>query len=284
MKTLLNVIISLLLVIFISVAIVIYLVKPTDIETFEINNEFSFEEKFNELELDLFDLNEVALTEHEINQLVLPIIYEEIDTLEKTELPSYKYINNAYISCTDRGFIIKSSINIWNFKVGLNINGVIIPEEGRIKIIISNVDIGKIKVSPEMAAKITNIYVKDFEIVLDDGIFETINIDSILINDNGLQAYFYTNNQKAIEMLVDPSVKEFASEVLSIIEEDDGSKRFGNKLVKILIKKHLGFKISQEELFDLMDSFSTIHNKQKLDIIFALGKLNIDINNIVNTQ
>lgn len=284
MKTLFNIIISLLLIIFISVALVVYLVKPTDIESFEVNNEFSLEEKFNELELDLFDLNEVIFTEHEINQILLPIIYEEIDVLEEAELPSYIDINNAYISCTDRGFNIKSSINIWRFKIGLNLNGVIIPEEGRIKIIISNVDIGKIKVSPEMAAKISNIDVEDFEIILDNGIFETVKIDSILINDNGLQAYFYTNNQKAIEMLVDPSVKEFASEVLSIIEEDDGSKRFGNNLVKILIKKHLEFKISQEELFDLMDSFSTIDNKQKLDIIFALSKLNIDIQNIVNTN
>lgn len=269
--------ICVLLIIVIVSGVMIFLVRPNNIETFNLMEDFPLEEKLNKL--DLFGKNKLKLTEYELNQLVVPVIYDELD---KPDLKEKNIsIDNLYIDCNEEELCIQLSVKIWKIKIGINAYGIVTAEEGKLELIISKFKIGKIKIGNNVIKKILGIDSGDFTVNLDHEIFEAININSVLINEEGIEIHFTTNNKKAIEQLVEPSERKFAKEVLYILQKDDESKEFGNKLIKVLIKKRLEIEISQEEMFEVIEKFSKIDNKQKLRIIFALSKLDIDLEELI---
>ncbi len=271
--------ISILLVIAIVLGVLIFLISPNNVETFSTAKDFSIEEKINDLELDVFGKNKIELTEYELNQLAVPIIYDKLDKLYLKDKDIK--INNLYIDCQKDKFCIQSDMRIWKINLGVRAYGLVTHQNGKLKFILSEFKVGKIKIGLNIIKKIAGIESEDFTIDIDNEELETININSLSIDEEGIELQFTTNNKKGIEQLIHPSEREFANEVLYILQKDEESKEFGNKLFKVLIKKRLEIKINEEDMFKVIDTFTKIDNSQKLRIIFALSKLHIDLEDII---
>ncbi|WMJ88219.1 hypothetical protein [Anaerocolumna sp. MB42-C2] len=261
-----------LVIIVILISLVLYLIKPSNVST--ADKEYNLVKKILiESEPDLFGVNNLTITENELNRLIA----KDVSLKLQNKLPQGFLLKGLSIDLTDNNIIVKTSMKGYVICFGLNLTLQTVKINDKLVLKVIKIHLGRINL-PLIILKTSKFFQNNLYYINDNFKFiDLINISDLYCFKNKLNITYTFNRNAIINTYIAPEYREAVQRIMKVLNRNQDSRSFSNDLLKAFITISMREDLSKNFTRKIKKDFNRLDFNTKKDLFFLLVEYNIQV-------